>query len=221
MHKGFLVKMALVAFMAVPAVAAAAGGETKNGPARLEPASQNVFVQASEARTAPGTAASLSDISQQIAGKVYYAMKAELDRGESARIAVVAAVPLADLKRETEFGRVWAEHLLTDLADRGLPVAELRLGREITILPQSGEFILTRNVGELATQEPALDYVMVSTFSNTRRDLILQGRLVNLRSGIVKSSWRFDLPLGHELAALFRDPAKAEPPYKVAIRGME
>lgn len=218
MQTNFFRQAILVLLMGLP-VTASAGDGASSGPARMELTDHSVFVQAAEARGTTRTAANLSDISRQIAGKVYYAMKDSLLRGDAVRIAVVAAVPLADLKRETEFGRVWAEHLLTDLADRGLPVVELRIGRELTVLPQSGEFIMTRNVGELAQREPVLDYVMVSTYSNTRKDLIVQGRLVDLRDGLVRSSWRYSLPLGRELSGLFHDTVEA--PYKVAIRGVE
>ncbi len=159
----------------------------------------------------------LSQICKEVAGKVYYKLKRAGERDLSSRVAVVAAVPLSDLKRESEFGRLVGEELLTDLADRGLKVIELRLGREINILPQTGEFILSRNIGELANDMPTLDYVMVSTFTNTRRTLILQGRLVSLKTGVVESSWRYNLPLNSELLGLFHEP---EQPFTIAVKGM-
>jgi len=164
-----------------------------------------------------GTESRLSEISKEISGKVFYELKNEGEKNFSAKVAVVSAVPLSDLKRETEFGRVMEEYLLTDLADRGLKVVELRLGKEINILPQTGEFIMSRNVGELANNTPELDYVIVSTFSNTRKTLIVQGRLVRLKDGLVKTSWRYGLPLNRDLLGLFHT---IEPPYKIAVKGM-
>lgn len=161
----------------------------------------------------------LSNISKEIAGKVYYELKEEGEQNLDGKVAVVSAVPLSNLKRETEFGRLMAEYLLTDLADRGLQVTELRLGREITILPQIGEFIMTRNAGELANVEPALDYVVISTYSNTRKALIVQGRLVALKGGTVKTSWRFTLPMNRDLVGLFR--ASPEEPFTIAIKGIK
>ena len=131
---------------------------------------------------------------------------------------MVNAVPLADLKRDTEFGRIMAEYLLTDLADRGLKVTELRMGSEINILPQTGEFIMSRNIGELANNTPELDYVVVSTFTNTRKTLIVQGRLVSLKDGLVKTTWRYGLPLNRELLGLFHS---VEQPFKIAVKGMQ
>ena len=141
----------------------------------------------------------LSEMSKEVAGKIFYQMKDEGQHVMSSRVAVVCAVPLSDLKRETEFGRMVAEYYLTDLADRGIQVKELRLGKDINILPQSGEFILSQNVGELANESPALDYVVVSTFTNTRKTLILQGRMISLQSGLIKTSWRYNIPLTREL----------------------
>ncbi|MFO7761652.1 MAG: FlgO family outer membrane protein [Desulfobia sp.] len=160
----------------------------------------------------------ISDISEKAAGKVYYSLKDEGGQNYTAKVAVVAAVPLSDLKRDTEFGRLIAEYLLTDLADRGIKVTELRLGKEINIMAQTGEFILTRNIGELAEIFQELDYVLVSTFSNTRKKLIVQGRLVDLKNGLIKTSWRDTLPINRELLGLFHDAPK---PHTIAVKGME
>lgn len=159
----------------------------------------------------------LGRLAREVAGKVYYGLLNREEGAVTARVAVVAAVPLADLKRDSEFGRVLAEYLLTDLADRGLPVTELRLGRDIHIVPQTGEFILSRNIGELAGSQPPLDYVVVSTYSNTRRTLLVYGRLVDLRDGRIKSSWRHTLPLSRELIGLFEEGRE---PHTVAVRGI-
>ncbi len=164
-----------------------------------------------------GTEDLLSEISKEVAGKVYYELKEEGEKSFASRIAVVSAVPLADFKKETEFGRVMAEYLLTDLADRGLQVTELRLGKDITILPRTGEFIMSRNVGELATDLPEVNYVVTSTFTNTRKTLIVQGRLVDLKTGIAKSTWRYNMPLNRELLGLFH---MAQKPHTIAVRGM-
>lgn len=181
--------------------------------------SEPIYQYLPESSRVLGTELTLSNMSKEIAGKVYYQLKEDGKQSLSGKVAVVCAVPLSDLKRETEFGRLMAEYLLTDLADRGLRVTELRLGREITILPQSGEFIMTRNAGELANTKPALDYVMLSTYTNTRKALIVQGRLVALHSGIVKCSWRFTLPMNRDLIGLFR--AAPEEPFTIAVRGIK
>jgi hypothetical protein len=164
------------------------------------------------------TESKLSEISKEVAGKVFYELKEAGTKQLNSRVAVVAAVPLSDLKRETEFGRLIAEYHLTDLADRGLRVKELRLGKDINILPQTGEFILSRNIGEIANDSPALDYVVVSTFTNTRKTLILQGRLVSLKTGLIKTSWRYNLPLNRELLSLLR--ARDLEPFVIAVKGI-
>lgn len=164
-----------------------------------------------------GTEALLSELSREVAGKVYYGLKDDGEKHHSAKIAIVGAVPLADLKRETEFGRMMAEYLLTDLSDRGIRVTELRLGKEINILAQTGEFILSRNISELANNNQELDYVVVSTFTNTRKTLVLQGRMIDLKNGIIKTAWRYTLPLNRELLGLFHT---IERPYTIAVKGI-
>lgn len=187
------------------------------GRTKYVPGHFRVYNYLPEANRSVGTEVLLSEMSREVAGKVYYGLKDDGEKHHTARVAIVGAVPLSDLKRETEFGRITAEYLLTDLADRGIKVSELRLGREINILAQTGEFILSRNIKELANNNQRLDYVVVSTFSNTRKTLILQGRLVSLKDGIIKSSWRYTMPLNRELLGLFNT---IEKPYTIAVRGM-
>lgn len=184
---------------------------------RRVPTKYNVYQYMPDTSKTLGTEVLLSEMSKEVAGKVFYEMQEEGEKNFSAKIAVVNAVPLSDLKRDTEFGRVMAEYLLTDLADRGLKVTELRMGRDITILPQTGEFILSRNIGELADKNPELEYVVVTTFANTRKTLVVQGRLVRLADGAVKTSWRYSMPLNRELLGLFQP---AEVPYKIAVKGI-
>lgn len=176
-----------------------------------------VFQYRSDTSRSYGTENILSELSKEVAGKVFYEMKDEGQHVMSSRVAVVSAVPLSDLKRETEFGRMVAEYFLTDLADRGILVKELRLGKDINIVPQTGEFILSQNIGELANDSPALDYVVVSTFTNTRKTLILQGRMVSLQTGLVKTSWRYNLPLNRELVTLLEGNQE---PFTIAVKGV-
>lgn len=168
--------------------------------------------------TSGNTEILLANMSKEVAAKVVYEMQEEGEFVTSSRVAVVCAVPLSDLKRETEFGRLVAEYYLTDLADRGIQVRELRLGRDISILPQTGEFILSQNIGELANDSPTLDYVVVSTFSNTQRTLILQGRMIALATGLIKTSWRYTIPLTKEVIALL---GAHTPPFIIAVKGMD
>lgn len=206
---------------AAPGAAAAAPQEKASSPppeeVRRVPTRFNVYQYMPDSAKSESTEALLSEMSKEVAGKVYYKMQEESEKTFTGKIAVVNAVPLSDLKRDTEFGRVMGEYLLTDLTDRGLKVMELRMGKDITILPQTGEFILSRNIGELANKNPELEYVVVTTFANTRKTLIIQGRLVRLSDGVVKTSWRYSLPLNRELLALFQPPA---PPYKIAVKGI-
>jgi len=193
------------------------GAHYQQGRSRYVPGRYRVYHYMPDASRSMGTEPLLSELSHEVAGKVFYGLKDDGEKNYSAKVAIVAAVPLADLKRETEFGRLMAEYLLTDLSDRGIKVTELRLGKEINILAQTGEFILSRNIHELANNNQELDYVVVSTFSNTRKTLVLQGRLISLSDGVIKTAWRYTLPLNRELLGLFHTVDK---PYTIAVKGI-
>jgi len=215
-REAILCCLGLVLFAGTAWAENSATGQAPQAEVRRVPTSYNVYQYLPET-SSRGSEVLIAEITKEVAGKVYYQLQGEGD-GQSlvGRIGVVNAVPLSDFKRDTEFGRLMGEYLLTDLADRGLAVTELRVGKEITILPQTGEFILSRNVGELAIKNPTLEYVVVSTFSNTRKTLVVQGRLVRLSDGLVRTSWRHTMPLTRELRALFQTP---EPPYRIAVKG--
>ena len=220
--KAIVCCLGLVLFASSACVAAQQDAAGSSAPppaegARRAPTGYNVYQYMPDTSSKIlATEVLLSEMSKEVAGKVFYEMQEEGDNS-AAKIAVVNAVPLSDFKRDTEFGRVMGEYLLTDLADRGLKVTELRMGEDIAVLPQTGEFILSRNVGELANKTPELEYVVVTTFANTRKTLIVQGRLVRLADGAVKTSWRYSLPLNRELLGLFQSPAA---PYKIAVKGI-
>ena len=199
--------LALVLFAGVPCAAQSGPEAASSGGDRGMPAISPPL----------GAESLLAEISREVAGKIYHELKEDGGKHLTARLAVVNAVPLSDFKRETEFGRVMGEYLLTDLADRGLRLTELRLGKEINILPQTGEFILSRNIAELADKNPELDYVVVSTYSNTRQTLIVQGRMVRLKDGQISASWRHSLPLNRELLGFFH--VREEPP-RIAVKGL-
>lgn len=215
-----------LAGLPLQAVAGSADGKApligpEQGAVMASPPTASATQRIYQYRTDPashGTERLMSEMSKEVAGKVFYEMKEGGQHDMSSRVAVVCAVPLSDLKRETEFGRMVAEFYLTDLADRGIKVKELRLGRDINILPQTGEFILSQNIGELASDSPALDYVVVSTFTNTRKTLILQGRLISLQNGLVRSSWRYTFPLNRDLVALLDN--NNEQPFTIAVKGV-
>lgn len=173
-------------------------------------------VSLAETTRSSTTESTISAMSKAVASKVYNEMNEEGMQAKTARVAVVCAVPLSDLKRETEFGRIVSEYFSTDLADRGVLVQELRLGKDIQILPQSGEFILSQNPGELANEALPIDYVVVSTFSNTKKTLILQGRMVSMQSGLIMTSWRYTMPLRDDLMSLL---GASEPAFTIAVKG--
>lgn len=185
---------------------------------------QQLAAQDEEPAVSLGTERVLAEISLEISGRIIATLRAKGKEFLFSRLAVTNAVPLADLKRQTEFGRLLAEYILTDLGSQGMQVSELRLGKEIAILPQTGEFLLSRNSGELRHSKPEFDYAVVGTFSNTRSTLIIQGRLVDAIRGVVETSWRYTLPLNREVVGLFYDPeADAPAPeqiYTMAVKGI-
>jgi len=193
------------------------GGAAASEQQAQQPPTEGDLSRQPAIRPSSHTEQILSRVAKEVAAKVARTMREHPSLSSmTARMAVISAVPLSDLKRETEFGRMVAEYYLTDLADQGLQVQELRLGKDIHILPQSGEFILSQNTGELANDSVSLDYVIVSTFSNTKKTLILQGRMVSLQTGVIVTSWRHTLPLTHELIALLDTPP---PPFTMAVKG--
>ena len=115
-------------------------------------------------------------------------------------------VDLNDYDKTTNFGRLMAEALATALTqhwENKVINMTLRQG-SVPIIPRQGEFLLTRDLNELATDFNA-GAVLLSTYTIAVDKVYINVELVNVHHNAVVAAVMFDIPLGPRTAALLMD----------------
>jgi TolB-like protein len=115
-------------------------------------------------------------------------------------------VNLNDYDKTTNFGRLMSEALATALTqhwENKVINMNLRQG-SVPIIPRQGEFLLTRDINELATDFNA-GAVLLSTYTIAVDKVYVNVELVNVHHNAVVAAVMFDIPLGPRTVALLRD----------------
>ena len=110
-------------------------------------------------------------------------------------------VNLDNFNQTSAFGRLMAEQLFFELNQRGYPVREYRLPGSIRVLPKSGEFALSRDLGALAAKSGV---VIVGTYSNARDAVFVNARLLHPGDGRVLRTANLVLEQNPTLKQLLR-----------------
>lgn len=115
-------------------------------------------------------------------------------------------VDLNDYDMTTDFGRLMAESLSTAMTQHGVKrmiKSTLRLDRQ-PIVPQDGEFLLSRDVEDLARGFNA-GAVLLSTYSVSIDRVYVSIQLVNVDYNFVCGAVQFDIPLGPRTLAMLQN----------------
>lgn len=108
------------------------------------------------------------------------------------RIVVTSLVDLNDFKESSNFGRLFCESLMTQMALRGYNVVEYR-GNAIVTKVKKGEFKLNRaKVQELKSEDV---FVLVGTYSKMDEKVIVNVRIINRETNILVAASSVYFPL--------------------------
>lgn len=99
------------------------------------------------------------------------------DRLAGERLLMTTFVPLDSFTRPTSLGRLLAESLSTRLFSHQAQVLEIRKGREVVVVDDRGEMILTRDASRLATKQE-VSAIVAGTYSLTPQTVIVNVRLL-------------------------------------------
>ncbi len=89
-----------------------------------------------------------------------------------------------DFNSSSSFGRYIAEQLFYELNQLGVPVREYRAMTHVVPRPESGEFALSRNVGDLH-KIPSPSLILTGTYYYDRDNVFLNARLFRFSDGMV------------------------------------
>lgn len=117
-------------------------------------------------------------------------------------ILITTPVDNNDLSRTSGFGRVIQENIASRFVQRGYTVKEVKMAKNLTIEPQSGETMLTRNLSHLQDQQPA-QAILVGTVSRTNRILYISMRLINPVNNTIFATDDYRLCMDDDILAMF------------------
>jgi TolB-like protein len=114
---------------------------------------------------------------------------------------VSSFVSLDNLKESSQFGRLIAESLIHELQVRNWTVVEIKMAKTMAI-NSNGEFSLSRNVDEIRKKYRARS-IVTGTYSVSADTVIVNGKVLNIDSGIVLSTAQISVPLDSVSSMVF------------------
>ncbi len=93
-------------------------------------------------------------------------------------VLVTTLVNNDNLDDSSSFGRSFQNNIAAGFVSRGYAVKEVKLRKEMLVKESQGEFMLTRNLQEMATKQRA-QAIVVGTYTMVNRVMYLSVRLVN------------------------------------------
>ena len=118
-------------------------------------------------------------------------------------IGVTTIVNLDDLYTTSNFGRMYAEQLMSELTMKGYQIVELRHSDALHFMNNAGEFGLSRDTAAVRDNRN-LGGVLVGTYSVSPERVYVNVRLLDPKSSIVLSAGSVEMEKTHELARMLR-----------------
>lgn len=113
------------------------------------------------------------------------------------RLLVTTIADIDNLEDSTSLGRLLSEHFAVRFAQKGYTVKEVKLHRGLILIPHTGEFILSREVGEIQA-----DVVIAGTYAVGQNLVYITLKMLECKTGNVISSHAYTLPIGPNTLAL-------------------
>ncbi|MCL2790746.1 MAG: FlgO family outer membrane protein [Desulfobulbus sp.] len=109
-------------------------------------------------------------------------------------ILVTTLVNNDNLNDTSSFGRSFQNNIIAGFTKRGYVVKEIKLRRDLRVKKDEGEFMLTRDLQEMAGTQRA-QAVVVGTYTLANRVMYLSVRLVSPRNQVILGSYEEKLYL--------------------------
>ena len=125
-----------------------------------------------------------------------------------ARIMIMGTTPvnINNLDEASPLARQMTEEISRWLINEGYRCQELRKGRDIRFDKLKGEFILTRDVRQLASSSGTSQAVLAGTYVATSEQVRFSIRLIHTSSNEVLAMGTATVPITDDLRPLVREP---------------
>jgi hypothetical protein len=116
-------------------------------------------------------------------------------------IVVATMVSIDDFNKSSTFGRLASQLISNRLAQRGYVVKDVTYMRALTLLPGTGELVLSRDASRLSASVNA-QAVVAGTYAVAGREIYLNIRFLKPDDGQILSSADVVIPLDHNTETL-------------------
>lgn len=119
----------------------------------------------------------------------------------SAPFLVSTLVNIDQLEQSSTFGRLISEQITTRLSQLGHGVVELKLRNGVFMKRNEGEFLLTREIKEVASAHRA-QAVIVGTYAESNNLIYVSLKVINPTNSLILAAYDYALPLDKQVRSL-------------------
>lgn len=119
----------------------------------------------------------------------------------SAPFIVATLVNIDKLEQSSTFGRLISEQITSRIAQMGHNVVELKVRNGVFMKRNEGEFLLTREIKEVATAHKA-QAVVVGTYAEASDLVYINLKVVNPANNMILAAYDYALPMNKEIRRL-------------------
>lgn len=186
---------ALKVFSIAVLLAVTTACQTTEGPRQVEPTWEEARRDQLREANYAAAAALMAQVSSTAAAS---------NRDGAASALIVATLANVNaLEQSSTLGRLVTEHIASWLTQSGRPVVELKVRNGIYMKRNEGEFLLTREIREVAAAHNAQG-VVVGTYAEGANLLHVTLKLVDPSSSLVLAAHDYTLPLNRQVKSLLR-----------------
>lgn len=119
---------------------------------------------------------------------------------------VATLVNIDQLEQSSTLGRLISEQVTSRMAQLGFSVVELKVRNGVYMKRNEGEFMLTREIKEVASNHQA-QAVIVGTYAESSTLIYINLKLVNPTNSMILAAYDYALPLDRQIRSMLRKGA--------------
>jgi TolB-like protein len=123
--------------------------------------------------------------------------------GGSAPFIVTTLAQIDRLDQSSTFGRIVSEQVVSRLTQGGVRVVEMKLRNGIYMKRNEGEFMLTREIREVANAHQA-QAVVIGTYAESASLVHVSLKLVDPATSLILAAHDYALPMDRQVRSLLR-----------------
>lgn len=119
---------------------------------------------------------------------------------------VTTLVNIDQLEQSSTLGRLISEQVTSRMAQMGFGVVELKVRNGVYMKRNEGEFLLTREIKEVASAHKA-QAVIVGTYAESSTLIYVSLKLVNPANSMILAAHDYALPMDRQIRSMLRKGA--------------